>query len=567
MPNQSTKRKTLFSLQNYGASNGYARSASNIGISGTNPVSLIQWVLPQKLTGAFQVCAAIGNPSVPGASYILGIDNSNKYIARLGSTISAQGPIAIPGVALPLIMTSNGSRLRLYMGSALMAEASITPNITNAPLMIGSDLTSGASPFFGLMSTPIVCNAELTQSEVNDFVSKGIIPSSAFLHYSMGLDGGAGTALVDAIGTNNATITGLTWNTWSPYQERRRVMPAKSALRLDGSSGYIPFGTHASYAIGNVGWLKGRFLLDKKQIDTSTANSRFILTLGDGTLNNFITIIVQNTTNAALSADTRSGGVSSVMTSEGSNALGLLDGKEHEAILTWDVNGADLFLDGKRVASSSGDKRVAALTTGTPDLVSGRLNSGINARYATGEVSGLAYGNAKLTAQEVYDNYFFGKSLSSQVGAWECNDVGGPTVNVAGTGNAATIGGTTTWVKRAGNRRIANQNMIQNGDFETTPPFVAATNTSSRYIDGTSGGSTTNALAAWFLVLGSSVTGTANFDETVKRSNNASMKLVSSVANAASSVGVFVGQTAQSSPSVANQRRTWFPFFQILPTV
>lgn len=555
MPNQSAKRKTLFSLQNYGSSNGYAVSGSNVGITGTNPCSMIQWVMPQRLIGAFQVAAAVGTPGgAAGTSYILAIDASNKYVARLGSTISAVGPVAQPMRAVPLILTSNGSRLRLYVGQAFLAEVAITPNIGNAPLIIGSDLTSGTpAPFFGLLSTPIVCNAELTQDEVRDYVTAGVVPASAILHYAMGLGGGAGSVLTDAIGTNHGTITGLLWHMWTPFQERKRVIPAKSALRLDGSTGYIPLGTHASYAIGNAGWLKGKFTLDKVQVDTNTANNRFVLTLSDGTLNNFITVIVRNSAPYELLADCRSLGASKSFASTGATTLGLLDGIEHDVLLTWDSTSADLYLDGKLVATRVEDMRVSALASGTPDMVSGRLNSGINARYLTGELRGLAYGNAKLTPQEVYDNVYFGKSIASQVGAWGADDVGGPTLNVVGSGNAATIGGTTSWVKKAGARKTPNENLIYNGDFEIAPPFVAATSGNGRWVDGTSGGSPSNNVPGWSMPSTPTGTGEARFDSAVFSSGSKSMKV--SIKATGSSTGV----SSYLSNTPSNQMASGIP--------
>lgn len=66
---------------------------------------------------------------------------------------------------------------------------------------------------------------------------------------------------------------------------------------------------------------------------------------------------------------------------------------------------------------------------------------------------------------------------------------------------------------------------VHNGDFETVPTFVAATNTSSRWIDGTAGGANCQASNyGWFLRV-FAATITAQFDTSVKYAGSASMKV------------------------------------------
>src|SRR5690606_25576719 len=61
-------------------------------------------------------------------------------------------------------------------------------------------------------------------------------------------------------------------------------------------------------------------------------------------------------------------------------------------------------------------------------------------------------------------------------------------------------------------RQPVNRNLVYNGDFEYAPPFVAATTTSGRWIDGTAAGSTTNNLFGWWCFEG---VGLARFDDSV----------------------------------------------------
>lgn len=71
--------------------------------------------------------------------------------------------------------------------------------------------------------------------------------------------------------------------------------------------------------------------------------------------------------------------------------------------------------------------------------------------------------------------------------------------------------------------RVTINNNVRNGDFETTPAFVAATNTTNRWIDGTAAGSTTNDAYGWGT--NSSGTWAAQFDSSEKHGGNNSIKL------------------------------------------
>jgi hypothetical protein len=102
-----------------------------------------------------------------------------------------------------------------------------------------------------------------------------------------------------------------------------------------------------------------------------------------------------------------------------------------------------------------------------------------------------------------------------------------------GTGSS----GTATNIDIIGVSEDVGNNLINNGNFESYPAFVAATTTLSRWIDGTAGGSQFTAAATqyrWFLA---SVAGSASaqFDTTTFNSGTASMK-VSTTATASTAV-------------------------------
>ncbi len=70
-------------------------------------------------------------------------------------------------------------------------------------------------------------------------------------------------------------------------------------------------------------------------------------------------------------------------------------------------------------------------------------------------------------------------------------------------------------------------NGVFNGDFETAPPFVAATSTHARWIDGTSSGSATNDAFGWQFRVNAGTGHSAQFDSVEKFAGTNSLKIVS----------------------------------------
>ena len=134
--------------------------------------------------------------------------------------------------------------------------------------------------------------------------------------------------------------------------------------------------------------------------------------------------------------------------------------------------------------------------------------------------------NGALTQTEVNGLVDYNIIPSSVVSGWGMDEGAGSTVTDAiGTNNLT--GTALTWTSDrpfAAKKASVNANMVKNGDFEYAPPFTSITSTSARWIDGTSGGSTTNDLFGWY-----TITGVGNidysFDPTVSRSGGYSMRL------------------------------------------
>jgi hypothetical protein len=73
-------------------------------------------------------------------------------------------------------------------------------------------------------------------------------------------------------------------------------------------------------------------------------------------------------------------------------------------------------------------------------------------------------------------------------------------------------------------RDIVNQNLIYNGNFELTPPFVAATAAANRWIDGTAAGSNARKSYGWADILNTG-TCSVSFDGESPHSGTSSLKL------------------------------------------
>ena len=94
----------------------------------------------------------------------------------------------------------------------------------------------------------------------------------------------------------------------------------------------------------------------------------------------------------------------------------------------------------------------------------------------------------------------------------------------------------------------ANGNLVKNFDFEVVPTFVAATSTTSRWVDGSAGGSTTNSTYKWKAYINVAAC-SVQFDDTVSHSGTKSLKISSTDAtgNGFADIGVSIGSSTSVS--------------------
>jgi hypothetical protein len=159
-----------------------------------------------------------------------------------------------------------------------------------------------------------------------------------------------------------------------------------------------------------------------------------------------------------------------------------------------------------------------------------------------GNLSGVRVFNRELTAQEILSLY--NGTVPSGVIAEYLLTEGAGTIayDTSGNGNNGTItSGTWTRDTPTKTRKLVNNNLVYNGDFEIAPPAATnvATTTGGRYVDGTAGGSAPSAQSVFGWIMWNYIGSyAAQFDYSVKRDGIASMKI--STTATASTVGLRV---------------------------
>lgn len=198
------------------------------------------------------------------------------------------------------------------------------------------------------------------------------------------------------------------------------------------------------------------------------------------------------------------------------SSITYVDNKWHSLVGVRSNNTLSLYIDGLLIQTVNG-------TIGDTNEAS---NFVMNGNGTNGSMSDTWFTFNALSTQDILNYHLTGIigypclfRLPLQEGA------GTTALDTSGNGNHGTItAGTYTADVPTKKRELVGGNMVKNGDFEFAPPFVAATTTAGRWIDGTAAGSTTNNLYRWsasYLVSGAN----AAFDTAVSKSGNSSMRL------------------------------------------
>lgn len=149
-------------------------------------------------------------------------------------------------------------------------------------------------------------------------------------------------------------------------------------------------------------------------------------------------------------------------------------------------------------------------------------------RNFTGNIVDVRVFDGELTSAQVLNIYQGNSEITTGptlVAKYALDQGAGNPIDTSGKEYNATSLSGATYVLDVPfyKRQDVNPNLIQNGDFEYAPPFTAATTTDARFVDGTSGGSTTNSLFRWATNLGGS-NRNVQFDTSISKFGGASIK-------------------------------------------
>lgn len=421
-------------------------------------------------------------------------------------------------------------------GTANQATTALSGITTTNALTIGNRSTATDRTFDGWIDEPIVWNRVLTAQEISDLYLLGDIPTSGLVAGYL-FNEGAGTTVNDFSPTaNNGTITGATFSADVPMKARKASVNAN--MVKNGDFEYAPPFTAATanqtdrWIDGTSGGSTTNNLFGWKSAATSVYSGGTSYSMRYDTIlsRSCIRIVSVGKIYKSGSIITQMGAyrtaytASSLLESDRLNMIEVQPNTTYTLTGLYYINQCDAQVQ-PRVQAVEYNAALTRVTTTTADTlqdtsvawrtVTTRFTTSATARYVS--VAGVVLGIGADFTDGNCDVAFTGVSL--------------------------------TPVYPEG-RVPANGNLVKNFDFEVAPTFVAATNTTQRFIDGTAAGSSTNGTYKWAIVAVSTAgTFSAQFDSSVSFAGQYSMKLSIGATGSALNVGSL---TLVSAANLAN---------------
>lgn len=467
-------------------------------------------------------------------SYLIETGTTGKVIFTIPTVANIGGN----GTAIPLEKWTHvairkvGTAYSFFLNGALDQSttnaSTITPNANT--LIIGRRSSTAASALNGKLDDIRIYNGTgLTDAQVSDIYYFGKIqtvnPPAANVQYR--LDEGSGTTALDSSGNgNNGTITGATYSTDVPMVARSAAANRTVVQDFKSSLLYPRAGTTATTTVKSGRILQGLSSYTigawvKPAVGSGATTAIYCERAAAG--NDILKLESVNGTGGVLRMTIRDD--AGTLNTIGANAgTGAKDGKWHYAIVTNKAGTIQFYVDGTLVGGGT----QTATNTFTDAGMSCRIGSDAADANATwdGGLADVTLFNVALTPDEVMTLSKTGSLVTyNPIGRWKLNEGAGTSAtDYSGNGNTGTITGATyTADVPMVERKLVNPNLTKNGGFDFVPPFTAATTTSSRWIDGTAAGSTTNDIFGWGTY--SEYSCTFNYDTSTTKTGYASMKI------------------------------------------
>lgn len=392
-------------------------------------------------------------------------------------------------------VTYDGVNIKLYKNGAFIAKTATTISLPTGTSNFEIGQRAGASDrnFKGVIDEPRAWNRALTATEISDLYYNGLARGSVMSTGLVGewlFDEGSGSTAYDTSGNgNHGTITGATYTTDVVMDARgvatnRLVTTPESiaSMRFNGTSTLVNCGADfiGTGAFSGGGWV-------------------YAARVGEGSAGR----IFDNGGLVLRRFDEQFQFSSDAGSTYALSASRVTLAQWYHVFVVRDASGnTQFYINGLPSGSPSSSGTPVAATT---NLIIGN-NSG-SGRTWNGNLYKIQFFDRELTAQEVKSIYDNSGALPSGMLAEYYLDQRYTNISTAfdtsGNGRNATVTGAASppfdGNLPASPRQYVNGNLLKNGDFKYQPPFVAATTTSTRWVDGTAGGSTTNNSFGWWM--------------------------------------------------------------------
>lgn len=468
------------------------------------------------------------------------VGTTNSYFLSMGADGSMNWFSTIGGLSKTIVGTAkkakffewncvsatyNGSAVLIFLNGSQLAETlavSGALGTNSGPLRIGAYYSGGISAtFLGNLSQPRVYAAGCTLAEHQDRYFRGI--TSAALQAALVLDLdtqlGAGSTVTDLSGLGNHATMGASasWTSDVPFKARKASVNAN--MVKNGNFEYAPPFTAATTTGGR--WIDGTSA-------GSTTNDVF-------RWNNVVSIA-----SFACSFDStvsRSGSYSLKLDALDATGRGRVWNAPYEGTTT----------------QGNITKYGIPVLPNTAYTLTGWIKT-LNVVATSARITATQYDGSGTLGTSTNSGFVTGTSDWTQVTATFVTAATAQYVNIKCDMNSAGAI-QTAWFDDISllpvypeGRVPANGNLVKNFDFEVAPTFVAATSTTSRWVDGSAGGSTTNSTYKWKAYINVAAC-SVQFDDTVSHSGTKSLKISSTDAtgNGFADIGVSIGSSTSVS--------------------